>query len=142
REFKKRKITTRDLGGTKNQHEVQTPNKEILTEDNKQALVVQHEKQVQDTVITDTKTDMIDEVGEGPTQREGLNAKTMYTQRGKQGEAPEETTQAKTNNDTAEKNGMDLEVPIQISTYERQETTHVRDELSVLGYGNAAGNSD
>ncbi|CAG8505281.1 22766_t:CDS:1, partial [Gigaspora rosea] len=49
-----------ELNGTWNtgnvQHEVQSQNKETPMEDKKQVLVTQHEKQVQDTNLDDTKS--------------------------------------------------------------------------------------
>ncbi|CAG8723400.1 14541_t:CDS:2, partial [Gigaspora rosea] len=114
-------------GNLIDQHEVLTPNKEIPTENNEQVLVAQHWKQVQGTSIVDTKVDMIDEVGEGFTQKEDLTAESMSMEQDKHEEVTEEVTQAETNNGTTKKVGIDLEVTTQISMNEKQETTYVRD---------------
>ncbi|CAG8612093.1 18561_t:CDS:2, partial [Gigaspora rosea] len=107
-----------------------SPNKETLTEDKKQALVIQHEKQVQDTNIDDTKSGMINEVEEGSTQKREPEIKLTNMVQSKQVETPEEVTQVATNSDTTEKHGMILEAPTQQLTNEMQETTLMRDELT------------
>ncbi|CAG8555125.1 22850_t:CDS:2, partial [Gigaspora rosea] len=112
-----------ELNGTWNtgndQHEVQSPNKETPTE----ALVAQHENQVQDTNLDDTKTGTIDEVGERSTQKREPEIKLTDTVQSMQVETPEEVTQVTTNSDTTEKHGMILEAPTQQLTNEMQETT-------------------
>ncbi|CAG8794690.1 7660_t:CDS:2, partial [Gigaspora rosea] len=111
------------------QHEVQLPNKESSIEDNKQALEAQHEKQTQDTNITATEIDRIDEAGKEPTQTEGPITMLMDMEQNKQDGTPEKAAQVLTNSDTTEKNGMDLEDLTQKITNEIQKTILVRDEL-------------
>ncbi|CAG8649472.1 17153_t:CDS:2 [Gigaspora rosea] len=60
-------------------------------EDYKHASVVQHEKQLQDTNMADTKTGKINEDGESPIQKGDQSTKTMNIEQDKQEAAPEKT---------------------------------------------------